>query len=93
VIKDVEISESVLKPILDQMGLDLRQVTNISIGIHEVSVDFHALNGKGMKYKIGDDIARGTMTARIRWTKGAPDVDQIKADIRAHLGPGWEPVQ
>jgi hypothetical protein len=23
----------------------------------------------------------------------APDLDQIKADIRAHLGPGWEPVQ
>lgn len=22
-----------------------------------------------------------------------PDIDQIKADIRAHLGPGWEPVQ
>jgi hypothetical protein len=93
VIKDVEISENVLKSILDQMGLELRQVTNVSIGVHEVSVDFYALNDKGMKYKIGDDIARGIMTAKIRWTKDAPDLDQVKADIRQYLGPGWEPVQ
>lgn len=92
-IKDVEISENVLKPILDQMGLELGQVTNVSIGIHDVVVDFHALNEKGMKYKIGADIARGTMSAKIRWTKDAPDLDQVKADIRQYLGPGWEPVQ
>jgi hypothetical protein len=34
-----------------------------------------------------------TRANEIEGKADTPDLDQIKADIREHLGPGWEPVQ
>jgi hypothetical protein len=72
VVKEVKISQALLMPILDQMGLELNQVVSITIGFDHVAVDFHALNERGRKYKIGDDIARGRMSAEIQWIEDAP---------------------
>lgn len=66
-MKTIKLSNSALSEILDQLDLKSSQVYEMTVGTADVCVYFYALNENGQKYKIGDDVARGMVSASIEW--------------------------
>lgn len=67
-MREIELSAADIYPIISKTGLELKQIRAMHFQPDSLDVYFYALDDKGQKYWVGDDIAQGSMTFSIKWT-------------------------